>query len=67
MMHLVRDSRVLGAFVKMEGHERHGLVHVSQMVNQRVERVEDVLQADMMVWVKVLEVTRGVRRAHKLL
>jgi len=58
-----------GAFVNfMPG--RDGLVHISQIANQRIERVEDYLQEGQEVKVKVLEVDRqgkirlSIKEAH---
>ncbi len=49
-----------GAFVTiMPG--RDGLVHVSQIANERVERVEDYLQLGQQVKVKLIEVDRQGR------
>jgi polyribonucleotide nucleotidyltransferase len=42
-----------GAFVKFLG-EREGLVHVSEITGERIERVSDVLKAGQSVDVKVL-------------
>ena len=50
-----------GAFVELE-QGLDGLVHISQIANTRVERVEDVLQAGQMVNVKVLDVNAEAKR-----
>jgi len=45
-----------GAFVELPGYRRHGLLHISQISTSRVERVEDALNPNDSVWVKVLSV-----------
>lgn len=46
--------RAFGAFVELDGYRKHGLVHISQLAKQRVEKVEDVLRDGQAVWVKTL-------------
>jgi predicted RNA-binding protein with RPS1 domain len=43
-----------GAFVSLPGFRKHGLVHISQMKEYKVESVSDVVDAEQTVWVKVL-------------
>ena len=48
-----------GAFVNFMG-SKDGLVHISQLKNERVEKVSDVVQEGDMVEVKVLDIdSRG--------
>ena len=48
-----------GAFVNFMG-STDGLVHISQLKNERVEKVEDVISEGEMVKVKVLDIdSRG--------
>jgi len=47
-----------GAFVRLVG-QTDGLVHISQISNERVEKVADVLKEGQVVRVKVLEVDRS--------
>jgi len=47
-----------GAFVRLVG-QTDGLVHISQISSQRVEKVADVLKEGEVVRVKVLEVDRS--------
>ena len=48
-----------GAFVNFLG-STDGLVHISQIKNERVEKVEDVLKVGDLIKVKVLDVdSRG--------
>ena len=57
-----RVARIMdfGAFVNiMPG--RDGLVHISQISNERVEKVEDKLSENDIVKVKVLEIDRQGR------
>jgi len=49
-----------GAFVRLVG-QTDGLVHISQISNERVEKVGDVLKEGQVVRVKVLEVDRNGR------
>jgi len=46
-----------GAFVQMEGYQRHGLVHISQISNYRTDDINEVLSIGEAVWVKVLNIT----------
>lgn len=50
-----------GAFVDLGGGVQ-GLVHVSEISHQRVERPQDILQLDQEVTVKVLSVEKGGKR-----
>ena len=50
-----------GAFVDLGGGVQ-GLVHISEISHQRVERPQDVLQVDQEVTVKVLNVEKGGKR-----
>lgn len=47
--------RPFGAFIALDGYLKHGLVHISQLAKQRVERVEDVVKDGDAVKVKVLQ------------
>ena len=49
-----------GAFVDLGGVQ--GLVHVSEISHQRVERPEDALQVGQEITVKILKVEKGGRR-----
>ena len=53
-----RISRVesYGAFCQLDNYRLRGLIHISQLANFKVERVEDVVSVDDAVWVKVLSV-----------
>ncbi len=50
-----------GAFVELEPG-LDGLIHISQVAEKRIEKVEDVLQLNQEVDVKVLEINTGERR-----
>lgn len=50
-----------GAFVELEPTV-DGLIHISQVTNRRIEKVEDVLTQGQTVKAKVLEVDAGKRR-----
>jgi predicted RNA-binding protein with RPS1 domain len=43
-----------GAFVSFEGYRKNGLVHISQMMDYKVDSVEDVVEMGSTVWVKVI-------------
>ena len=45
-----------GAFVRIDGFETDGLVHISQLAERRVESVREEVQDGQRVWVKVLRV-----------
>lgn len=46
-----------GAFCRLSGYGRlQGLIHISQLAVQKVEKVEDVISLDDHVWIKVLHV-----------
>jgi predicted RNA-binding protein with RPS1 domain len=51
----VVSVRPFGAFIALNGYQKHGLVHISQLAKQRVERVEDVVADGDAVKVKVLQ------------
>ena len=50
-----------GAFVELEPTV-DGLVHISQVTNRRIEKVEDVLSLEQVVKAKILEVNAEKRR-----
>ena len=57
-----------GAFVQiLPGTD--GLVHISQLSNEKVKRVSDVVQEGQKLRVKVLEISRDgkIRLSHKVL
>ena len=49
-----------GAFVSIVGN-KEGLVHISQIAEERVEKVSDYLQVGQEVMVKVVEIDRQGR------
>lgn len=51
----VISTKPFGAFVKLESGQT-GLVHISQISNKYVEKVEDVLQVGLNVKAKVLSI-----------
>jgi len=53
----VKKIMDFGAFVSIIGN-RDGLVHISQLVRQRVNKVEDVVREGEKVLVKVLDIDR---------
>lgn len=53
------QTESFGAFVKLDGYRKHGLVHCSQMASYRVEDVTDVCKTGDTVFVKVICVTAG--------
>ena len=50
----VASIRDFGVFVKMEGFERQGLVHISQVSDHRVENLQEVFEEGEKVFVKVI-------------
>ncbi len=44
-----------GAFVEL-APGKDGMVHISKLANQRVEKVEDIINIGDMIWVKVMEI-----------
>ena len=52
-------TKPFGAFVELHGYRTHGLVHISQLAQFRVEAVEDVVQPGNWVRVKVISVENG--------
>eukprot|EP00466_Bigelowiella_natans_P014156 jgi/Bigna1/81590/fgenesh1_pg.82_\ len=55
-----------GAFVRLELFpEISGLVHISQLAHQRVEKVEEVLDKDATIWVKVIDIQEDVDHSNK--
>lgn len=55
-----------GAFVEL-APGKDGLVHISKLAEQRVEKVEDVVKIGDMMWVKVIEIDEKgrVNLSHK--
>ncbi len=45
-----------GAFVKIDGSDREGLIHISQISKERIGKVQDVLKMGQIVQAKVIEV-----------
>ncbi len=50
-----------GAFIQLE-HDVDGLVHISQISEDRIEKVKDVLQIDQEVQARVIKIDRDDRR-----
>jgi small subunit ribosomal protein S1 len=50
-----------GAFIELEPG-LDGLVHISQVADRHVEKVEDVLHPEDTVWVKILDVNAADKR-----
>lgn len=55
----VLSVKPYGAFVEYEGCAIHGLVHISQLRKERVEKVEEVVVVGDRVKVKVLQAEEG--------
>jgi len=62
-LHSVHKGKVVsikeyGVFVELEGRRRHGLVHISQVSNSRIEAEElpTIVEVGETVWVKVIAV-----------
>ena len=50
-----------GAFVELE-HDIDGLVHISQINEERVEKISDVLDIDSSVTARVIKIDKDERR-----
>ena len=57
----LHESAGYGAFVKLD-HDIDGLVHVSQISEERIEKVKDVLQEGQEVTARVIKIDREERR-----
>lgn len=55
----VRRIQDFGAFVSIDGFDRDGLLHISCISSQKLDRVDDVLAVGDKVWVKVTKVEAG--------
>ena len=52
----VKKLMQFGCFVAIDGLKNEGLVHISQIRKERVNRVEDCVQQNDTVWVKILTI-----------
>ena len=52
----VKKLMQFGCFVAIDGLKNEGLVHISQLKNERVNRVEDCVQQNDVIWVKILTI-----------
>nr|PIL97559.1 S1 RNA binding domain-containing protein [Toxoplasma gondii COUG] len=55
----VRRIQEFGAFVSIDGFDRDGLLHISCISSQKLDRVDDALAVGDKVWVKVTKVEEG--------
>jgi small subunit ribosomal protein S1 len=58
----VTGLAAFGAFIKLEGEELEGLVHISELSKFRVEDASEVVAVGEGVWVKILEITPEKKR-----
>ena len=58
----VASIKDYGVFVEMEGRRRHGLVHISQISEDRVDKVKDALKVGQEVEARVIKVDKTERR-----
>jgi predicted RNA-binding protein with RPS1 domain len=58
----VSGVREFGAFVDLPGGFCRGMIHIAQLVDYRVEKVEDVVREGDLVWVKVVGVETDPER-----
>ena len=49
----VTKVEAYGCFVAMDGYRKHGLVHVSQLADFKVDSTDDFVAVGDEVWVKV--------------
>jgi polyribonucleotide nucleotidyltransferase len=45
-----------GAFVKIDGTDKEGLIHISEIANRRITKVEDVITMDDVVKAKIIDI-----------
>jgi len=45
-----------GVFVKLDNFFRHGLIHISQLSNYKTEKIENIVEINDPVWVKVIDI-----------
>lgn len=62
----IRRVAHFGAFVSIPGYDRDGLLHISRLSAERVERVESVVAVGDQVWCKVVEVDRDQSGKYQL-
>ncbi|KAL8270423.1 hypothetical protein Esti_005652 [Eimeria stiedai] len=55
----VKRIQAFGAFVALDGFDRDGLLHISAISKDKIDKVEDVLSIGDKVWVKVCKVEDG--------
>ncbi|KAM8767389.1 nucleolar protein of 40 kDa [Acanthopagrus latus] len=56
----VTSVQTYGAFVRLPGYKKEGLVHVSEMSATRVEKASEIVDVGEQVWIKVIgRETRG--------
>lgn len=60
----IRSIKDFGCFVSVPGYQ-DGMVHISQIANQRVENIEDHYSEGDEVWVKVMRVEEDPHRPDK--
>jgi small subunit ribosomal protein S1 len=58
----VTGLATFGAFVKIDGQELEGLVHISELSKFRVEDASEVVAVGEGLWVKILEITPEKKR-----
>uniref|UniRef100_A0A3P8WFI6 Zinc finger CCHC domain-containing protein 17 n=1 Tax=Cynoglossus semilaevis TaxID=244447 RepID=A0A3P8WFI6_CYNSE len=50
----VVSVQTYGAFVRLPGYRKEGLVHVSEMSASRVEKASEIVDVGEQVWIKVI-------------
>ena len=50
-----------GAFIELD-HDIDGLVHISQISEERIDKVKDVLEAEQKIYARVIKIDRDERR-----
>lgn len=53
----VQRIEAYGAFVALEKYRLRGLIHISQLANCKVEKVDDCVSINDIIYVKILEIT----------
>ncbi|CAM9482420.1 unnamed protein product, partial [Heterosigma akashiwo] len=60
---VIENITEYGAFCSLEGFRKQGLVHISQLSMDKVDKVEDVVSKGDKVFVKVVEIKETERGA----
>jgi predicted RNA-binding protein with RPS1 domain len=62
----VQRIEAYGAFVALEKYRLRGLIHISQLANCKVEKVDDCVSLNDIIYVKILEIDRDDQGRPKI-